>query len=116
VRTRAEAGDVDLAFFSAAWLVGLASIGYSMYTVYGIMSEKKEQRIRELEDELHAAIENPYDINASTVADEEKLNDIRRRLDEVRNTRVYPATVTMWSQIAISVLLPQALQRTVQTI
>ena len=108
-------GLFELAFFSTAWFVGLLSIGYSMYTMHQFMSVQKEQRIRELEDELHGAIENPYDINNSRVTDQEQLDDARRRLEQVRSTRVYPATFTMWSQIAISVLLPQLLQITVQT-
>ncbi|WP_139835131.1 hypothetical protein [Halorubrum ezzemoulense] len=108
-------GLFELVFFSTAWFVGLLSIGYSMYTIHQLMSKKKERRIRELETEFHQAIENPYDINNSKVVDQDKLDDARRRLKEVRDTRVYPATFTMWSQIAISVLLPQLLQITVQT-
>jgi len=108
-------GLVELAFFSTAWFVGLLSIGHSMYVIHRFMSAEREDRIRELEDELHDALENPYDINDSKVADEARLKDVRRRLQQVRGTRVYPATFTMWSQIAISVLLPQLLQLTVQT-
>lgn len=108
-------GVFELVFFSTAWFVGLLSIGYSMYTMHQFMSEEKEQRIRELEDELHNIIHNPYDINNSSVVNQEQLDDARRRLKQVQNTRVYPATFTMWSQIAISVLLPQLLQITVQT-
>jgi hypothetical protein len=108
-------GLFDLLFFSAAWLIGILSIGHSMYTIHKFMSEQKENRIREIEDELHEALEKPYDINNSSVDNPEKLNDAQRRLKEVKNTRVYPATFTMWSQIAVSVLLPQLLQLTVQT-
>jgi hypothetical protein len=109
-------GLFELAFFSAAWFVGLLSIAYSMYTIHQLMSKQKERRIRELEAELHDAIEKPYDINNSKIVHPDKLDDTRRRLKQVRNTRVYPATFTMWSQIAISVLLPQLLQLTVQTV
>lgn len=108
-------GTFELAFFSVAWFVGLLSIGHSMYVLHQFMSGEREDRIRELEGELHDALENPYDINNSEVTDEERLKDVRRRLEQVRGTRVYPATFTMWSQIAISVLLPQLLQLTVQT-
>jgi len=109
-------GVFEFVFFSAAWVVGLASIGHSMYTMHQIMTRKKRQRIRELETEMRDAIEHPYDINASTVSDQDRLDDISRRLEQVRDTRVYPATFTMWSQIAISVLLPQVLQLVVQTL
>ncbi|WP_262180091.1 hypothetical protein [Haloarcula laminariae] len=110
-----EPGLFELVFFSTAWFVGLLSIGYSMYTMHQIMSAEKEQRIRELEADLHEALENPYDIRNAKVVDREQFDDARERLEHVRNTRVYPATFTMWSQIAISVLLPQLLQMTVQT-
>lgn len=102
------------AFFSAAWFVGVLSIAYSMLTIHRLMASEKRERIRELEAEMREVIEKPYDINESTVTDENELDDIRRRLEEVRGTRVYPATFTMWSQILISVLLPQALQLVLQ--
>jgi hypothetical protein len=67
-------GLFELAFFSTAWFIGLLSIAYSMYTIHQFMSTEKEARIRELEDELHAALENPYDINNSNIADQEQLD------------------------------------------
>jgi len=108
------AGLFEAVFFTLAWLVGVLSIGYSMYTMHQLMSREKRERIRELNAEMRTVIENPYDINDSEVTDEDELDDIRRRLEQVRGTRVYPATFTMWSQIAISVILPQALQLALQ--
>lgn len=108
-------GLFEFVFFSGAWLAGLVSIGHSMYVMHQVMAERKQRRIRELESEMRDIIDKPYDINESEVTDDERLDDITRRLEHVRGTRVYPATFTMWSQIAISVLLPQALQAVVQT-
>lgn len=109
-------GLLEFTFFSTAWFVGLVSIGYSMYTMHQFMATQKEQRIRELEDEIHHAIDDPYDITNADIVEPDRLDDARQRLTHVRNTRVYPATFTMWSQIAISVLLPQLLQLTVQAV
>jgi hypothetical protein len=108
-----EPGVTEALFFSAAWLVGVLSIGHSMLAIHRIMAGEKERRIRDLEAELREIIEDPYDITEATVTDQERLADVYRRLEEVRATRVYPATFTMWSQIAVSVLLPQALQMAV---
>lgn len=108
-------GLIPFLFFSGAWLLGVISIGYSMMTMHRIMATKKENRIQEIEEEIREEIiDNPHDINSSEVTDEEQLKDLNRRLEQVKRTRVYPATFTMWSQIAISVLLPQALQLVVQ--
>lgn len=109
-----QAGLFEAVFFSAVWLVGLASIAYSMFTMHQLMSEEKENRIRDLEAELRSLIKNPDNITESSVPDTGDLEEIERRLEQVRSTRVYPATFTMWSQIAISVLLPQVLQLAVQ--
>lgn len=111
----AEPGLTEAVFFSIAWLVGIVSIGYSMWTIHHVMSMKKEERIREIEDEIRDKFKNPYDVNSSKFPDDGEIENLDRRLTKVRGTRVYPATFTMWSQITISVFLPQALQLVVQT-
>lgn len=102
-------------FFTLAWALGLAAILYSMQRMHRIMVSRKEQRLRELEADIKALTENPYDIRSSQVADESVMETKERQLNQVRSTRTYPTTFTMWSQIAVSVLLPQALQLAVQT-
>lgn len=101
-------------FFTCAWGVGVVSILYSMRKMHQIMVEKKSARIRQLEADLKQAIENPYDIRSSRIADPEAIDTIKHQLNQVRATRTYPTTFTMWSQIAISVLLPQVLHLAVQ--
>ena len=91
-------------------------MGHSMWTVHRLMAEKKEAKLRDLEDELRAVIDDPYDISAATVADEDRLDEITRRLEQVRATKEYPTTFTMWSQILVSVLLPQALNLATQAV
>lgn len=102
------------AMFSLLWLIGVISIGYSMYRVHVIMAAKKEQRIDEIEAELRELLDDPYDINSSNLVNHEKHEEIQHRLEQVRSTREYPSTFTMWTQIGISVLLPQALNLVVQ--
>lgn len=109
-----EPGPVAAGFFTVAWLVGLASIAYSMYRIHRIMASDKNQKIEELEADIREAIENPYDIRSSKIRDQEKYEESKRLLEQVRGTREYPTTFTMWSQIAISVVLPQALKVALQ--
>jgi len=103
-----------LVMFTLLWLAGVASIAYSMYRIHTVMADKKAQTIREIEDEIREILDDPYDINAAHIADHERREAIQHRLAQVKATREYPSTFTMWSQIAISVLLPQALQLAVQ--
>jgi hypothetical protein len=111
----ATPGLIEAVLFSVAWVLGVFSIVYSMVTIHRVMASEKDQRIDELEAEMEEVIENPYDINNSSV-DMETLEDIRQRRQEIRDTRVYPASFTMWSQIFISILLPQAMNLAIQAI
>lgn len=100
--------------FTVLWLVGIVSIGYSMYRIHTQMSAKKAQEIDKIEDQIRRKLSDPYDIHSSNLANDEELGEIQHRLEQVRATREYPSTFTMWTQIGISVLLPQALQVIVQ--
>lgn len=91
------------------WVIGVITIGYSMYSVHEIMKREKEQRIVELESELVSTMKNPFDVREAEVTDADRYEMIQERLQHVRDTRTYPTTFTMWSQIFISALLPQAL-------
>jgi hypothetical protein len=99
---------------TGVWVVGVLSIGYSMYRVHGVMESKKEQRLRSLEAELKAAVDDPYDANPANIADRERYDDAMEHVEQVRQTKTYPTTFAMWSQIFLSVLLPQALNMAVQ--
>lgn len=99
---------------SAAWLVGLLSIAYSMHRVHSVMKAEKDDRIRELESELKSTVEDPYDAHSTNVVDMDRYEQTQLQLEHVRNTQTYPTTFAMWSQIFVSVLLPQALNMAVQ--
>lgn len=101
-------------FFTVAWAIGVVSILYSMSRMHQLMKAKKADRIRELQTDLKGIIQNPYDIRSSQITDAEAMEVNERQLNQVRATRAYPTTFTMWSQIAISVLLPQVMQLAVQ--
>ena len=101
-------------FFTLAWAIGVVSILYSMWRMHQLMMARKAERIRELQADLKEVIQNPYDIRSSQITDTEAMEVNERQLNQVRATRTYPTTFTMWSQIAISVLLPQVMQLAVQ--
>jgi hypothetical protein len=103
-----------VALFSLVWAIGLGTVIYSFYKIHRIMASKKEQRLKEIESDIKALIENPFEIRSSRVTDTEAMETKERQLRQVQSTRTYPATFTMWWQLGLSVLLPQALQLAVQ--
>lgn len=94
---------------TVGWAIGVLTISYSMFRIHGLMKSEKERRILEMESELTTVLDEPFDIHAAEVTDPDRYETIQERLQHVRDTRTYPTTFTMWSQIFISVILPQAL-------
>lgn len=99
---------------TAIWFIGVVTIAYSMFRVHTLMKSKKEERIRTLEEEIKNIVEDPYDATPMNITDHERYEDAQLNLEQVKQTKTYPTTFTMWSQIFLSVLLPQALNMVVQ--
>ncbi|MFB1064104.1 hypothetical protein [Natrinema sp. H-ect4] len=104
----------EATMFTVLWLFGLITISYSMYEIHKIMKSEREAQLRTIEKEIHDIIDNPHDISNAEIADQDRLDDLEYRLGQVQATSEYPTTFTMWTQIGISVLLPQVLQIALQ--
>lgn len=100
--------------FTVLWLFGLLTISYSIYKIHKIMKSEREAQLRAIEREIHGIIDNPHDISRAEIADQDQLDALEYRLGQIQATSEYPTTFTMWTQIGISVLLPQILQLTLQ--
>jgi hypothetical protein len=112
--TYPEPAPVLWVLFSVLWLLGVVSVAHSMYRVHRVMAAKKAAKISEIEAEIYGQLDEPFDIAADHIEDPETRASIQHRLDQVRATREYPSTFAMWTQLAVSVLLPQVLQLTTQ--
>jgi len=109
-----EAPAIVAVFLTVLWMVGICSIGYSMYRMHTLMSRKKREAIKDIEKEIKDHLDAPFDITTDHIEDSELRAEFEHRISEIRNTRQYPSTFTMWSQILISVLLPQVMQIALQ--
>ncbi|MFB6092027.1 MAG: hypothetical protein ABEK02_03340, partial [Haloquadratum sp.] len=109
-----QTGPVIVVLFTILWLLGVGTLSYSMYQTHRIMASEKEARLEEVEAKLREVVSDPYEDDEPEITDAEKLEAIQFQLDQIRNTSEYPTTFTMWTQIGISALLPQALQLSLQ--
>lgn len=109
-----QAGSVIAGLFTVLWLLGIGTLSYSIYQTHQIMASEKEDRLDKVESELSTVVTDPYGTEAPEIADPERLEAIQFQLDQIKNTSEYPTTFTMWTQIAVSVILPQALQMSLQ--
>ncbi len=111
---QAPPGTAEAVLFTGLWLLGLGTISYSIYKTHQIMKTERKDRLRDIETEIRDIIDNPHDISNAEITDQDRLDALEYRLGQIQATSEYPTTFTMWTQIGISVLLPQVLQMTLQ--
>lgn len=111
-----QTGPVIVVLFTVLWVLGIGTLSYSMYQTHRIMTSEKEARLDDIESKLKEVVSDPYEADEPEITDTEKLEAIQFQLEQIRSTSEYPTTFTMWTQIGVSVILPQALQLSLQYI
>lgn len=105
-----EPGAVTNAGFTLAWLVTIGTMAYGFATLHWYMKRERRNELSRLHRESKRIIENRFSVTEFEVTNEDRFEDLRRRMKYVEETREYPTTFTMWSQILLSLILPKALQ------
>lgn len=98
--------------FTVIWVSTVATVAFAVLVLHRFMHRQKRAEIQRLEAELRGLIENPWDIKAYEIPPdkEQEVTDLRDRITRVSDTREYPATFSIWSQLLLSIALPKALQ------
>jgi hypothetical protein len=98
--------------FTAIWVATVVTVAFAVLVLHRFMHRQKRAEIRRLEAELRDLIENPWDVKAYEIPPdkEQEVTDLRDRITRVSDTREYPATFSIWSQLLLSIALPKALQ------
>ena len=96
--------------FTSAWAFGVGAMVFGIYVLHRCMAENKRRVLKALNEEARAEFES-WDIREIDMADPPtELDRYHERVRHVTNTREYPATFTMWTQLLVGVMLPKALQ------
>ncbi|MFB6084311.1 MAG: hypothetical protein ABEJ94_08715 [Halorientalis sp.] len=98
--------------FTGVWIVTLGTMVYGLHTLHTFMRRQKREKIQQLDAAAREIVDRPWDIEQFELPDEsqERYDDLRSRMDLVSATKEYPATFTMWFQLAIGVIAPKAIQ------
>lgn len=98
--------------FTTVWIVSIGTVLFAVFVLHRFMHREKRAEIQRLEAELSAHIDSRYDMLEYEVKDEHQdyVQDLRGRIQQVSQTREYPATFTIWTQILLSIALPKAFQ------
>lgn len=100
-------GTPEAGFFTLLWVFGLVAVGSSMFTVHRLMASEKRSHLGQLEQQLHDIIDNPYDISSAELHDNPEVEQIQRRINQVKTMREYPTTVNTSWQLLASILAPE---------
>lgn len=98
--------------FTAVWLVSVATVAFAVFTLHRFMRREKRTEIHRLETRLADIVENHFEVASYTVPDDrrDEVEELRDRIRRVSETREYPATFSIWTQLLLSVAIPKALQ------
>jgi hypothetical protein len=105
-----EPGAFAATMFTLLWATGIVSIGHAMITLHRYMQKERRLKLVELQHDQRSVIKNAEEIRETQIDDQEQFEQKQFQIDQVKNTKEYPATLTMWSHILLSILLPKAIQ------
>jgi ABC-type multidrug transport system fused ATPase/permease subunit len=98
--------------FTLIWLGTVVTVAFAVFVLHQFMREEKRRELHRLDRVLRETIDNPWDIKNYDVNEEKQtlVDELRQRTETVSNTREYPATFSIWSQLLVSIVLPKAVQ------
>ncbi|WP_142985086.1 hypothetical protein [Halorubrum cibi] len=99
-------------FFTLAWVGTIATIAFGVFILHRFMHREKRRELHRLEQARRQHTEDPWDVATYSVPRDNRdiIDDIQHRMSLVSETREYPATFSIWSQLLLSIVLPKAIQ------
>ncbi len=108
-------GAPEAGSFTLLWAFGLVAVGNSMFRVHRLMVSEKKSHLSQLEQQLYDIVDNPYDISSAELHDNPEVEQIQRRIEQVRAMRGYPTSVNTSMQLLASMLAPEIMNLLLQS-
>jgi len=112
VSTGWEVSEFANALFTGLWVATIGTVGFAVYTLHRFLRREKRTEIQRLEAKRRDLITDPWDVAMYDVPgdERERVEELRRRMEQVSATKEYPATFSIWSQLLLSIVIPKAIQ------
>lgn len=103
--------------FTGVWIATIATVAFAVLVLHRFLHREKRQELQRLEAALHDLIERPWDVREYSIPEDarEDVEDLRERIRRVSETREYPATFSIWTQLLLGVVVPKAVQLFLET-
>lgn len=101
--------------FTIAWVGSILTVGYALFEFHRFMRRNKLDELQTLDRQAREYFQDPWDIHNFEIEhsggrDLDDYTAIQTRIEHVRETKEYPATLTIWSQLVLTIFLPKAVQ------
>ncbi|MBV0903871.1 hypothetical protein [Haloarcula salina] len=100
------------AVFTVGWVAAVGALAHALYVFHRFMNRQKREKLFELDRQYRDLIDGPWDIatHKRPETERERIEELENRMDRVTNTREYPATFAMWTQLLVGIILPKGIQ------
>lgn len=99
------------AAFTAVWILSVGIMAYGIYVLHQHMAHQKRERLYSLDQRARDQVDAPWDIQSfDALNPPSEYRRYRKQVEFVTNTKEYPATFTMWTQLVVGVMIPKAIQ------
>lgn len=104
-------GTLVNAAFTAIWAAAVLTMAYGIYVLHRFMRVEKREALQDLDRHAREILDERWDVRRFDPANPpDEYETYRQQVEYVRSTKEYPATFTMWTQLAVGVMLPKAIQ------
>lgn len=105
-----QPGLITNILFTGVWALSVGIMLYGIHRLHQFMHREKRERLKQLDSIARDHIDQPWNVEESSIPEDSEYDDIRSRMELVSSTKEYPATFTMWAQFGVGVLIPKAIQ------
>lgn len=101
-----------VAIFTSVWAASIVTVAFAVFILHRFLHREKREELERLESELRTHIQHPWEISEYNIPEDaaDRVRDIQERIATVSETREYPATFNIWTQLLLSIAIPKAVQ------
>lgn len=97
--------------FTSIWIVSVITVAYGILSLHLFLRRKKRETLKRLDEQARNHYDAPWDIQKfREPTDTTEYHRLRQRIEHVKQTKEYPGTFSMWSQLLLGLVIPKAVQ------
>jgi len=97
--------------FTSIWVVSIITVAYGILVLHLFLRREKRETLKNLDEQVRDHYDAPWEIHEfREPTDITEYERLRQRIEYVKQTKEYPGTFSMWSQLLLGLVIPKAVQ------